>query len=75
MDTVIQSSVDDPETFSRRITHMRSCLGAYTGAFRTDETVYLSGKLVHTTDGPRSCSGIELTPWAAAESYLALLAR
>ncbi|MFI8515951.1 hypothetical protein ACIGHB_33010 [Streptomyces sp. NPDC085460] len=75
VDTVIQSTVDDPEIFARRITHMRSYLGAYTGAFRTGDTVYLSGRLVHTTDGPRSGFGIELTPWTAAESYLATLAR
>ncbi|WP_308299834.1 hypothetical protein [Streptomyces sp. CJ_13] len=75
VDTVIQSTVDDPEIFARRITHMRSYLGAYTGAFRTGDTVYLSGKLVHTKDGPRSGFGIELTPWTAAESYLATLAR
>jgi predicted nucleotidyltransferase len=75
VDTVIHSTVDDPETFARRITHMRSYLGAYTGAFRTGDTVYLSGRLVHTTDGPRSGFGIELTPWTAAESYLATLAR
>lgn len=75
MDTVIHCTVDDPEIFARRITHMRSYLGAYTGAFRTGDTVYLSGRLVHTTDGPRSGFGIELTPWTAAESYLATLAR
>ncbi|MEU9706775.1 hypothetical protein [Streptomyces sp. NPDC047981] len=75
VDTVIHSTVDDPEVFARRITHMRSYLGAYTGAFRTGDTVYLSGRLVHTTDGPRSGFGIELTPWTAAESYLATLAR
>ncbi|MFF0486817.1 hypothetical protein [Streptomyces sp. NPDC004435] len=75
VDTVIHSTVDDPEIFARRITHMRSYLGAYTGAFRTGDTVYLSGRLVHTTDGPRSGFGIELTPWTAAESYLATLAR
>lgn len=74
VDTVIHSTVDDPEIFARRITHMRSYLGAYTGAFRTGDTVYLSGRLVHT-DGPRSGFGIELTPWTAAESYLATLAR
>ncbi|MFE5302268.1 hypothetical protein [Streptomyces sp. NPDC056632] len=67
MDTVIHSTVDDPEIFARRITHLRSCLGAYTGAFRTGDTVYLSGRLVHTKDGPRSGFGIELTPWTAAE--------
>ncbi|WP_051875155.1 hypothetical protein [Streptomyces exfoliatus] len=75
VDTVIHSTVDDPEIFARRITHMRSYLGAYTGAFRTGDAVYLSGKLVHTKDGPRSGFGIELTPWTAAESYLATLAR
>ncbi len=75
VDTVIHSTVDDPEIFARRITHMRSYLGAYTGAFRTGDTVYLSGRLVHTKDGPRSGFGIELTPWTAAESYLATLAR
>ncbi|WP_241745836.1 hypothetical protein [Streptomyces lydicus] len=34
MDTVIGSTIDESTTFARRITQMRSYLGAYTGAFR-----------------------------------------
>jgi predicted nucleotidyltransferase len=73
--TVIASTIDEPAIFARRISHLRSYLGAYTGAFRTGDTVYLSGRLVHI-QGPGSHSGfgIELTPWTAAESFLANLA-
>ncbi|WP_026416361.1 hypothetical protein [Actinomadura oligospora] len=73
VDTVIGSTVDDPETFAPRITHMRSYLGAYTGAFRDGDAVYLHGKLVHATGGPQEGFGVELTPWTAARSYLATL--
>ncbi|MER5757689.1 hypothetical protein [Streptomyces sp. NPDC002082] len=73
VDAVTQSTVDDPEVFARRITHMRSYLGAYTGAFRTGDVVYLSGKLVHMRSEGHSGFGIELTPWTDAESYLANL--
>lgn len=74
VDTVIKSTVDEPGIFARRITHLRSYLGAYTGAFREGDTVYLSGKLVHMQGGDLSGFGIELTPWTATESYLANLA-
>jgi predicted nucleotidyltransferase len=74
--TVIASTIDEAEVFARRITHLRSYLGAYTGAFREGDTVHLSGRLVHTQGhtGTRGFA-IELTPWSAAESYLANLAR
>ncbi|MEV7470896.1 hypothetical protein AB0O20_30980 [Streptomyces kronopolitis] len=76
VDTVIGSTIDEAETFARRITQVRSYLGAYTGAFRTGDTVYLSGRLVHVHGpGAKSTFGIELTPWSAAESFLANLAR
>ncbi|WP_272263806.1 hypothetical protein [Streptomyces xanthophaeus] len=74
VDTVTESTVDEPSVFARRITHLRSYLSAYTGAFRTGDVVYLSGRLVHT-QGPDAHSGfdIELNPWSAAESFLANL--
>jgi uncharacterized protein len=59
--------------FARRITYLRSYLGAYTGAFREGDTVYLSGKLVHLQDGEHAGFGIELTPWNVSKSYLANL--
>ncbi|GAA0829187.1 hypothetical protein ACFQVD_08360 [Streptosporangium amethystogenes subsp. fukuiense] len=75
--TILSSTVDEPDSFARKITHMRSYLGAYTGAFRTGDIVHLSGKLVHTQDDTqdahRSGFGIELTPWSVTESYLATL--
>ena len=71
--TVIKSTVDDAERFAPRITHMRSYLGAYTGAFREGDTVFLSGKLVHALGSPHEGFGVELTPWTATESYLATL--
>ncbi|WP_327707519.1 hypothetical protein [Streptomyces decoyicus] len=45
-------------------------LGAYTGAFREGDVVYLSGRLVHI-HGPDQGStfGIALTLWSAAESF------
>lgn len=70
---ILTSTVDEPATFASRITHMRSYLGAYTGAFRAGDTVYLSGKLVHTQDGEQGAFGIELTPWSVSESYMANL--
>ncbi|MFB7517224.1 hypothetical protein [Streptomyces sp. NPDC056144] len=73
VEAVTHATVDDPEVFARRITHVRSYLGAYTGAFRTGDVVYLSGKLVHMRTGDVSGFGIELTPWTDAESYLANL--
>ncbi|MBV2355987.1 hypothetical protein KUM39_16665 [Streptomyces sp. J2-1] len=76
VETVIASTLDEADVFARRITHLRSYLGAYTGAFRQGDTVHLSGRLVHT-QGPTGTFGfgIELTPWSATESYLANLAR
>ncbi|MDQ0847488.1 hypothetical protein [Streptomyces sp. V1I6] len=76
VETVIASTIDEAEVFARRITHLRSYLGAYTGAFRKGDTVHLSGRLVHI-QGPGQLGGfgIELTPWSATESYLANLAR
>ncbi|MFC5147618.1 nucleotidyltransferase domain-containing protein [Streptomyces aureoversilis] len=72
--TILSSTVDEPGSFARRITHMRSYLGAYTGAFRSGDTVHLTGKLVHTQDGERGGFGIELTPWSVSGSYVANLA-
>jgi predicted nucleotidyltransferase len=72
--TILSSTIDEPDSFARRITHMRSYLGAYTGAFRAGDMVHLSGKLVHTQDGARSGFGIELTPWNVGGSYVANLA-
>ncbi|MFJ4962785.1 hypothetical protein ACIP6P_10120 [Streptomyces sp. NPDC088729] len=76
VETVLASTIDEAEVFARRITHLRSYLGAYTGAFRRDDTVHLAGRLVHI-QGPTGTRGfgIELTPWSATESYLANLAR
>jgi predicted nucleotidyltransferase len=75
VETVIGSTIDEAEAFARRITHLRSYLGAYTGAFREGDTVQLSGRLVHI-QGPGLLDGfgIELTPWSAATSFLAFLA-
>ena len=43
---ILSSTVDELGIFTRRITHMRSYLGAYTGAFRAGDTVYITGKLI-----------------------------
>ncbi|MFD5878486.1 hypothetical protein [Streptomyces yangpuensis] len=76
VEAVFESTIDEPEVFARRITHLRSYLGAYTGAFREGDQVYLSGALVHLQEPGRvDTFGIELTPWTAAESYLANLTR
>ncbi|MGW8955905.1 hypothetical protein [Streptomyces sp. NPDC055709] len=76
VETVTASTIDEAEVFARRITHLRSYLGAYTGAFREGDTVYLSRRLVHIqSPGQPDGFGIELTPWSATESYLATLAR
>ncbi len=72
---ILSSTVDEPGIFTRRITHMRSYLGAYTGAFRAEDTVYITGKLVHVQDGDYGAFGVELTPWNVSTSYLASLAR
>lgn len=71
--TILSSTVDEPDSFARKITHMRSYLGAYTGAFRAGDLVHLSGRLVYIDDVRRSGFGIELTPWSVNESYLANL--
>lgn len=70
---ILSATVDEPETFARRITYLRSYLGAYTGAFRTGDTVHLVGKLVYLHDGVHGGFGIELTPWSVSKSYLANL--
>jgi uncharacterized protein len=70
---ILSSTVDEPGTFVRRITQMRSYLGAYTGAFRAGDSVYITGKLVHIQDGDCGTFGIELTPWNVSTSYLASL--
>lgn len=68
---VVDSTVDEPESFTRRIGYLRSYLGAYTGTFRTGDTVIASGKLIHLTDGTDSGFGIELTPWSVNSAYVA----
>jgi predicted nucleotidyltransferase len=70
---VLHSTIDEPEQFAPRITCLRSYLGAYTGAFRAGDTVYLSGKLVWIQDGDHGEFDIELTPWNVSKSYLANL--
>ncbi len=72
--TILRSTMDEPDSFAPRITHMRSYLGAYTGAFRTGDTVHLSGKLVHSKGGNHEGFGIEMTPWNASGTYIANLA-
>lgn len=71
---ILNSTIDEPGAFTRRITHLRSYLGAYTGAFRAGDNVHITGKLVHLQDGDHSAFGIELTPWSVSTSYLAGLA-
>lgn len=71
--TILSSTIDEPASFARRITHMRSYLGAYTGAFRSGDTVHMTGKLVYTHDGDRGDFGVELTPWSVSGSYVANL--
>jgi predicted nucleotidyltransferase len=39
---VLTSTIDEPKSLMRKITQMRSYLGAYTGAFRTGDTVHLT---------------------------------
>lgn len=73
--TILGSTVDEPDSFAQRITHLRSYLGAYTGAFRTGDIVHASGKLVHTMDHALPNGfGIELTPWSGVGAYTAKLA-
>ncbi|MGW0704161.1 hypothetical protein ACWD0A_33690 [Streptomyces sp. NPDC002867] len=38
------STIDEAVVFARRITHLRSYLGAYTCAFREGDIVHLSGR-------------------------------
>lgn len=71
--TILSATIDDSDRLARRITHLRSYLGAYTGAFRTGDTVHVAGKLVHLRDGDHTTFGIELTPWNVGTSYLASL--
>ncbi|MFE7216678.1 hypothetical protein ACFY0A_38640 [Streptomyces sp. NPDC001698] len=40
--TILAATVDEPDRFARRITHLRSYLGAYTGTFRTGDTVHVA---------------------------------
>ncbi|MGW4047885.1 hypothetical protein [Streptomyces sp. NPDC004721] len=61
--TILAGAVDEPDRFARRITHLRSYLGAYTGTFRTGGTVLVAGELVHLRNGGHSGFGVELTPW------------
>lgn len=71
VERVLSASVDDPQSFAGRVLYLRSYLGAYTGAFRSGDVVYVSGKLVHLFDSGRSTFGVELTPWSAGRSYIA----
>jgi predicted nucleotidyltransferase len=68
---VIRASVDEPEEFARRITYMRSYLGAYTNAFQTGDTLYAQGRIVHLSEGADSTFGVELTPWSVSRSFIA----
>ncbi|MGX1885391.1 hypothetical protein [Streptomyces sp. NPDC055287] len=74
VDNILSSTLDEPGAFARRITRMRSYLGANTGAFRTGDTVHVSGKLVHLRTGDHDTFGVELTPWNVSKSYIASLA-
>ncbi|MFF4794566.1 hypothetical protein ACFY2M_33525 [Streptomyces sp. NPDC001276] len=65
------AAVDEPDHFARRIIHLRSYLGAYTGTFRTGGTVLVAGKPVHLRNGDHSGFGVELTPWNTGTPYLA----
>ena len=62
VNNILSATVDEPGAFARRITHLRSYLGACTGAFRAGDTVYLAGKLVYLQDGESDGFGVELTP-------------
>jgi predicted nucleotidyltransferase len=41
--TILSAGVDEPDGFARPITHLRSYLGAYAGAFRTGDSVHVAG--------------------------------
>lgn len=71
--SVLEATVDDPGRLAPRITRVFSHLGAYTGAFRTGDRLYLSGRLVHFGHEHRSGFGISLTPWSIRGGYLANL--
>lgn len=71
---VLHSTIDDPHQLIPHLAYLRSYLGAYTCAFRTGDTVHISGKLVHLHHhGTHQGFGIELTPWTSSASYLASL--
>ncbi|XKK40058.1 hypothetical protein HFP72_04560 [Nocardiopsis sp. ARC36] len=74
VDRSLNSTVDEPESFADRIVHLRSYLGAYTGAFRAGDSIHVTGRLVHLTHQGRYSFGVELTPWTASRSYIADLA-
>jgi len=71
--SVLGSTVDDPERLAPRITHVFSHLGAHTGAFRTGDRLYLSGRLVHFGRERHEGFGVSLTPWSLRGDYLANL--
>lgn len=73
IESVLGSTVDDPQRLTAHVTHVFSHLGAYTGAFRTGDRLYLSGRLVHFHNGDRSGFGVSLTPWNSRGDYLANL--
>lgn len=58
--TILAATVDEPDGFARRITNLRSYLRAYTGAFRTGDTVHVAGKLVHLHNGDHTGFGVDL---------------
>lgn len=74
VDRILHSTVDEPESFADRIVHLRSYLGAYTGAFRTGDSIHVMGRLVHLLHEGEDSFGVELTPWTASRSYLAGIA-
>ncbi|MFB7292237.1 hypothetical protein [Actinacidiphila glaucinigra] len=71
--TILNATIDEPDRLAPRITHLRSYLGAYTGAFRAGDLLHIAGKLVHLHDGHHTGFGVELTPWSTGTSYLAHL--
>lgn len=74
VDRVLHSTVDEPESFADKIVHLRSYLGAYTGAFRAGDSIHVMGRLVHLSHEGKDSFGVELTPWTASRSYLAGIA-
>ena len=71
---ILRATVDDPDALPGEsprcaLTSVRH------RAFRTGDTVYVTGKLVHVQDRDCSTFGIELTPWNVSASYLANLTR